>query len=52
MLRSALPFCSSKSEQSCAEIAKRSRGDLRLRGKQNDVALYTLTRAAASSGDL
>jgi hypothetical protein len=33
-------------------IAKRSLGDLLLRGKQNDVALSALTRAATSSGDL
>ena len=26
-------------------IAKRSLGDLRLRGKENDVALYSLTKA-------
>ena len=30
-------------------IVKRSLGDLRLRGKENDVALYALTRVAASA---
>jgi adenylate cyclase len=33
------------------DLAKRSLGDLRLRGRQNEVALYALTRAEAPSGD-
>jgi adenylate cyclase len=32
-----------------AGVAKRPLGDLRLRGKENDVALYALTRAAAAT---